>query len=477
MNVEIFVHGVPYGESFWGKDNDDRDYFGVFYDQSCSDKVKFFIQTRSYKGKTYCYYNYLVYKDVIANDGRSGSYFGLSIRLDAYCKDFMNIYKMLDTVFSAYVLNKILKVNSGKYTYLISKFTSELDIMESIYDKTLRLFKSMLVGDSFCNFEGFNLGGDKLHKGNLYEMTIDSVENTIRQYGCIAISPYYQTNNEKNIVQQYDDKLKTTKQQYEDRLKADSDAKEQELNKAKADLLKLKNDNNNLRENISNKENIIKEKDKTISDLNDKIQHLDQTKKITKKINSIKEPIIELADILANKGENATTNNSLDGKNKTISFKRVVLLLNLLLTFIVLLILLFKPLSFNNNEETLKCLQDSILNLNSENEGLKASITYKYNDKKDDDIDDDNVFDNNNALSIDVSNYDEAKNIFLERNKEYEAIINNATTVENSDWNIDGGELTTYDGKKIKFKPTSEIVVLKFKNVNGEEIERTLKVK
>ena len=51
MNVEIFVHGVPYGESFWGKDNDDRDYFGVFYDQSCSDRVKFFIQTRSYKGR------------------------------------------------------------------------------------------------------------------------------------------------------------------------------------------------------------------------------------------------------------------------------------------------------------------------------------------------------------------------------------------------------------------------------------------
>ena len=149
MNIEIFVHGVPYGESFLGKDNDDRNYFGAFYNQSCSDEVKFFIQTRSYKGKIYCYYNYLVYKDVIANDGRSGSYFGLSIRLDAYCKDFMSIYKMLDTVFSAYVLNKILKVNKGKYTYLISNFKSELDIMESIYDETLRLFKSMLVGDSF----------------------------------------------------------------------------------------------------------------------------------------------------------------------------------------------------------------------------------------------------------------------------------------------------------------------------------------
>lgn len=476
MNVEIFVHGVPYGESFWGKDNDDRDYFGVFYDQSCSDRVKFFIQTRSYKGKTYCYYNYLVYKDVIANDGRSGSYFGLSIRLDAYCKDFMSIYKMLDIVFSAYVLNKILKVNNGKYTYLISKFKSELDIMESIYDETLRLFKSMLVGDSFCNFEGFNLGGDKLLKGNLYEMTIDSVEKTLRQYGCIAISPYYQTNKEKNITQQYDIKLQETKQQYEDRLKADSDAKEQELNNVKITLSDLKNDNNNLKEIISNKENAIKEKDKIIADLNDKIQHLDQTKKVIKNINSIKGPIFELADILDNKGENITGNNSLDEKNKTISVKRIVLLLNLLLTFFVLLILLFKPSSSNNNtEETLKCLHDSILNLSSENEELKATISYN-NGEKDDDIDD-NVSDNNKVLSIDVSNYDETKNIFLEKNKEYEAIINNATTVENSDWHIDGGELVKCDGKMIKFKPTSEDVVLKFKNENGEKIERKLKVK
>lgn len=68
--------------------------------------------------------------------------------------------------------------------------------------------------------------------------------------------------------------------------------------------------------------------------MNDKIQHLDQTKKVIKNINSIKGPIFELADILDNKGENITGNNSLDEKNKTISVKRIVLLLNLLLTFL-----------------------------------------------------------------------------------------------------------------------------------------------
>ena len=41
MEVEFFIHGVPSGESFWGK-NDDQNYFGTFYDQS-SDEIKFVV--------------------------------------------------------------------------------------------------------------------------------------------------------------------------------------------------------------------------------------------------------------------------------------------------------------------------------------------------------------------------------------------------------------------------------------------------
>ena len=32
MDIEIFVHGVPNGQSFWGKE-EDRNYFGNFYGQ------------------------------------------------------------------------------------------------------------------------------------------------------------------------------------------------------------------------------------------------------------------------------------------------------------------------------------------------------------------------------------------------------------------------------------------------------------
>ena len=114
MEVELFVHGVPSGEGFWGKE-EDRNYFGTFYDHS-SDEVKFLIQTRALKGKPYCYYNYLVYKtvgsqapNIVANDGRDGSYFGITLRLDAYCKDIVNMYRILDTVFNVYVMGNLLK--------------------------------------------------------------------------------------------------------------------------------------------------------------------------------------------------------------------------------------------------------------------------------------------------------------------------------------------------------------------------------
>lgn len=157
MDIEIFVHGVPNGQSFWGKE-EDRNYFGNFYGQSCSDVVKYLIQTRSSNGKTYCYYNYLIYKNVIGSDGREGSYFGLSIRFDAYCKDFIGIYKILDTVFSAYVLNKILKTQNGNYKYVITDFVSASEIMSNIKGAIWQLLQSTLTNESICGLRDFAIG-------------------------------------------------------------------------------------------------------------------------------------------------------------------------------------------------------------------------------------------------------------------------------------------------------------------------------
>ena len=106
MKIDLFVHGVPYGESYWRK-GDDQDYFGTFYDRS-SDEVKCLIQVRMSEGKAYCYFNYLVNRDVLDSQGRAGSYFGMTLRIDSYCKDIVNVYRILDTLFNIYVMGKYM---------------------------------------------------------------------------------------------------------------------------------------------------------------------------------------------------------------------------------------------------------------------------------------------------------------------------------------------------------------------------------
>ena len=264
MDIEIFVHGVPNGQSFWGKE-EDRNYFGNFYGQSNSDAVKYLIQTRSSNGKTYCYYNYLVCQNVIGSDGREGSYFGLSIRFDAYCKDFMGIYKILDTVFTAHVLNKILKVQNGNYKYVIADFASASEMMGNIKEAIWQLLKSTLTPESICDLRKFAIGGGSLPTGNLYETTANDVTATVKQYGKIALSPYYPTVRETSMAQQYDSKLQSVKLQYEERYGAEINAKEQTNRSLNESLALLQKECAKLQEAIAHRDRIIAQKDSAIT--------------------------------------------------------------------------------------------------------------------------------------------------------------------------------------------------------------------
>ena len=89
MDVEFFIHGVPDGNDFFGL-AEDRMYFDSFYSGEAENRL--LIQTRISGGILYCYYNYLIGKNVISYSGRQGSYFGITLRLDQYCIDFSKIY-------------------------------------------------------------------------------------------------------------------------------------------------------------------------------------------------------------------------------------------------------------------------------------------------------------------------------------------------------------------------------------------------
>ena len=475
MDIEIFVHGVPNGQSFWGKE-EDRNYFGNFYGQNNSDAVKYLIQTRSSNGKTYCYYNYLVYQKVIGSDGREGSYFGLSIRFDAYCKDFVGIYKILDCIFTAHVLNKILKIQNGSYKYIIADFVSASEIMGNIKDAIWQLLQSTLTNEGVCSLGSFAIGGGSLPTGNLYEITANDVEATVKKYGKIALSPYYPTVREKDMAQRYDSKLQSVKQQYEKTYSAEINEKE-ETNRS------LNNSLTSAKEDCAKLQNTIAQKVSEITNLKEKIKQIEQNQKTVKNINLIKEPIIELAKLFGDQRMNVHEENTKQKKENLFPVKGLISLVNfamLLMVLIMVVSLLFKVSQKGDKPvDPSENIQDSTSIPNEENENLTSQISLYDNG----DIpigQDTNSFSNQasqTSVRIDVENYNESTRKYLKKNKTYHATVHNCSDPGNCTWKITGGEIKGNNtGNRITFVPNSDNVIITLTNQNGETTRRPLNV-
>lgn len=472
MDIEIFVHGVPNGQSFWGKE-EDRNYFGNFYGQSSSDAVKYLIQTRSSNGQTYCYYNYLIYHNVVGSDGREGSYFGLSIRFDAYCKDFIGIYKILDTVFTAHVQNKILKYQNGNYKYTIADFVSASDIMDKIKEAIWQLLKTTLTNESVCSLRGFTIGGGKLPTGNLYEATTNDVEATVKQYGMIALSPYYPTVREMGMAQQYDSKLQSVKQQYEERYSAEINAKEQTNRSLSESLASLQKECAKLQEAIAHKDKIIAQKDSAITNLENHIKQIEKTQKAVKNIDLIKAPIIELADILG--GQRVRGENIKQKTEHHYSAKGLISLVKLIMLFVVFIVVVLQLFKVSPKESNqLTHLDGCVTQLNEEIEELRNQFA---SGEQDETPTDPSV--NEETVKINVEGYNEGKNQYLQKDKEYVVTVLNSKNPKDGYWHISGGHINgKAQGESIHFVPTvdNEVEITYINNKNDEYKSRHLKV-
>ncbi len=226
MNIEFFVFGVPNGESLWGT-TEDKNYFSSFYDGS-SDEVKFLIQTRPLNGKTYCYYNYLVYKsrgaaapNITALDGRAGSYFGMSLRMDSYCKDIVGVYRILDVAYNIYVLGKILKPEQEKLKYTLSSFPEAAKMLDGIKNQVYQMIRSAFTGADFVVLDSnFVLNSGNLLRYNLYDCTRENILAGVKKYGKVVISPFYPNLKDSSAQQQYASQIQSLQQQYEGQLAA-----------------------------------------------------------------------------------------------------------------------------------------------------------------------------------------------------------------------------------------------------------------
>ncbi|SHF95071.1 hypothetical protein SAMN05444405_1183 [Bacteroides luti] len=353
MDLEFFVHGVPKGQKIWGKD-DDLSYIQNFYAPN-NDETKFIVEIRTVNGKNYCYYSYLKYNNIIACDGRAGSYFGMTLRIDEYCTDVVGIYRLMDIVYNKYVIGCLLSTESTKKKFLVSDFQVKENEIKGMLEAIMSLIRLSIIPSDFVNsLQQFQtLKANSAPEVNLQDCTKENIWDIIKKYSKVAISPYYQTLKDKNIQKRIEEQMaeftKIKECEIAD-VKSLLEAKNNQMSNLNQQIQQLSSDNEGLRSNI---DALKLEKQK----LKDCIRLNEDKKTVGQLVSTLRDPLLKLSKIVGVQdinnpvGDNEEIINGIEPeKNKMIC--RFLPMLNFFLLIIIVVLLSFRACNRIDNERS-----------------------------------------------------------------------------------------------------------------------------
>ena len=311
MKHELVFHGVPRGHQVWGGTLDK--YYETFYGseeiyKSVYKGVKslMILEIRKFEEKYFSYYTFINYKNVNAQDGRPGSYFAMTFKVDGhYCTAVHCLYDLLSQVYQKYVSSEILSVNGESQRYKIDSFeaiSAKLTVATKVFTEQ--------INTNFANdFEEISTNlvkknADKIAYYNLNDVDSQAFFDSTLSYGQILISAEYLSKDarlEKLTAQVREanndiSSLNESKDKLEDQIKA-IPVLQENLQDVKTKL------NEQVELNEKYKKAYAVEKDK-VSQLNlqnnelaQQINQLGSYKTAREIISCIEKPLCELAEI------------------------------------------------------------------------------------------------------------------------------------------------------------------------------------
>lgn len=258
MKIAEFVfHGVPQGFDVWGTSGDS--YYESFY--NILDKFKnaqsaFVVEIRKDSTKFCSYYSYIRPQNVIAEGGRSGSYFGMSLKVEGnYCTDVHSLFNLFDTIYTQKISRRLLSNNENSERYLIANFKDA----EGVLTEISKLAISQIVANFEGDFEVIDStfftkrNASKSIYYNIDDVNCETFFNATKIYGKVYVSPVYASKDAiiASLLSS-DKKYQEIKKEYEEQIDAlKKDSKQipgfkQKLATAVNDLTKAKSENQRL---------------------------------------------------------------------------------------------------------------------------------------------------------------------------------------------------------------------------------------
>ena len=246
MKVEVYIHGVPKGQCIWKTDACDDPVITLFYGAGAEEQTKYLVEVRKSGTDSYCYYSMLKYKNVSAQGGRQGSYFGITIRMDMLCTKVQALFHILDIVYNSDVLGSIIKTDGDRLQFLITDFKEVETNCKRIVDKIMAILGQSVWGKDFIVIVPSMLSGKLCSKQNLSDFSSESALSCIRQGGSVSVSTDYLSSQLKAYMKKKDDEvanLRVVRQELENNyqsIQKELDSTKKELNSIIKELDSIK---------------------------------------------------------------------------------------------------------------------------------------------------------------------------------------------------------------------------------------------
>mgnify|MGYP001119258496 FL=1 len=186
---DLYVHGVPVGHEICGCDRE-LDYIKGFYNHDVKVEVSSMLQIDIVNGNSF--YTYLRKKNVRNAEGRSGSYFGLTVSFaDRYCMNVQMLYEILDAIYRQVCVNSLIKPETGGDRFLVKQISTASYRNHLIVDFIKAAFKNNVENLQFGNLKGFSSSNIEA-KFSLTEVDSPLFRETLKSKR-ILVSPEYGT--------------------------------------------------------------------------------------------------------------------------------------------------------------------------------------------------------------------------------------------------------------------------------------------
>ncbi len=416
LNISLFVHGVPMGQKIWGPKGDDQRYMSSFYGPRWDSPAVMKVEVMTFGGVTNCYYSFVKGQNVCDSQGRAGSYFALTLRINAFYVDVQNIYNILKAAYEKMCVGLCVQDTGAMAKYLVADFQSIDSKLKDIENHIVSYIGEFSVNEDIVSLSGFpTISQGTSQHVNLHECSKAVALDCVKKGGKIMVSPYFLPTNVAKTVDKYKTemevvrqkaqqeielqqrtsqdritaitqesqaKMLTVTQQAEEKLQlseqrsqqliaqahAENERKMQELRQSYSEvdekLDALHRRNKGLENEVSDWKKQYKQKDKELQSSNVKIQNLQESvEKLQRDVSSIK------AD-----GVNVVPT-SYTPKKSVVDKKFIIVCISFFVILLIVFLAYILMSKWDNKKDKIEDLETKVESLEKENQQLQTENT------------------------------------------------------------------------------------------------------